>query len=418
MFDLYGADAMRWFLMSSAILRGGDLIVTENGIRDSVRQVLNPLWSANHFFTLYANADGYTARARTDSTSVLDRYILAKLRAVVTTTTAAMDSYDVAGACAGVRSFLEVLTNWYIRRSRNRFWAEDRDAFDTLHTVLETVCRVAAPLLPMVTEDVWRGLTGGRSVHLQDWPSTDELPADDDLVTAMDLARDVCSAALSLREAKRLRVRLPLASLTVATPNAGMLAPFVGLIAEEVNVREVRLESNVDATCSTVLTVVPRALGPRLGRDVQRVIRAAKAGDWSADGDMVTAGGVELAEGEYELKLVPAEPERSTPLPGNVGVVVLDTEVTTEFQVEGRARDVVRVVQHARREAGLQVSDRITLTLDAPDIVLHAVKTHESFVAGEVLATSLNFAPVDDSSLAHEATVGDGEQVRVALARS
>jgi isoleucyl-tRNA synthetase len=418
MFDSYGADAMRWFLMASPILRGGDLIVTEAGIRDSVRQVLNPLWSAYHFFTLYGNADDHTATARTDSDHVLDRYVLAKLRELVRDVTGALDIYDISGACGLVRSFLEVLTNWYIRRSRDRFWKGEPDAFDTLYTVLETTCRVAAPLLPMITEEVWRGLTGGRSVHLEDWPVAEDLPADDALVAAMDRVRDVCSAALSLREARRLRVRLPLASLTVAVPDAADLEPFTDLIADEVNVKQVRLQPDVETACSTVLTVNPRRLGPRLGPDVQRVIRATRSGDWSVNDGQVTAGGVVLADDEYELKLVPAEPDRSAPLPGNVGVVVLDTDVTPEFEAEGRARDVVRVVQQARRDAGLNVSDRIVLTLDAPDTVTDAVRTHEQFVAGEVLAGDVRYGRLPGEGHVSEGTVGRGEVVRVAVQRA
>ena len=174
-FDRDGADAMRWFLMSSPILRGGNLVVTEQGIRDSVRQVLIPLWNSWSFFSLYANAaqggSGHEATWRTDSADPMDRYILAKLRDYVAAMTDQLDNYEVAAACDSTRSFLDVLTNWYIRRSRERFWDEDADAFDTLYTVLEVVCRVTAPLMPLTTEEVWRGLTGERSVHLTDWPS-------------------------------------------------------------------------------------------------------------------------------------------------------------------------------------------------------------------------------------------------------
>ena len=415
MFDLYGADAMRWFLMSSPILRGGDLVVTESAIRDSVRQVLNPLWNAYYFFTLYANASGYSAVRRTDSTNVLDRYVLAKLHDLVGDVTRTMDVYDVSGACAEVRSFMDTLTNWYIRRSRDRFWAGDADAFDTMYTVLETVSRVVAPLLPMLAEEVWRGLTGGRSVHLEDWPALDELPADAALVAAMDRVRDVASSALSLRKAKKLRVRLPLAALTVAVPDAAALEPFRELLADEVNVKEVRLQPDVDVACSTVLTVVPRVLGPRLGKDVQRVIKAVKAGDWAASGDTVTAGGVSLEPGEFELKLVPAEPDRSAALPGNVGVVVLDTDLTPALLAEGVARDVVRAVQQARKDAGLDVSDRITLTVDSSPDVVDAVREHEKFVAAEVLAEEVGYAPV--SGAAHETEVGDGVLVRIGVAK-
>jgi isoleucyl-tRNA synthetase len=235
---------------------------------------------------------------------------------------------------------------------------------------------------------------------------------------AMDRVRDVCSAALSLREAKRLRVRLPLASLTVAVPDAATLAPFVDLIADEVNVKRVVLEPDVDTACSTVLTVNPRKLGPRLGSDVQRVIQASKSGDWSVDDEGVTAGGVALDEGEYDLRLIPTDPDRSAPLPGNAGVVVLDTEVTPEFEAEGLARDVVRVVQQARRDAGLEVSDRIVATVDGSDSVIAAVRAHEAFVAGEVLADTLRYGPIQGAVHVSEGTVGSGEPVRVAVVRA
>src|SRR6185369_1166697 len=160
-----------------------------------------------------------------------------KTRAAVTEIETLLDVYNVGAACQALRDHLEVLTNWYIRRSRTRFWAGEPAALDTLWTVLETVTRAAAPLLPLTTEAIWRGLTGGASVHLQEWPDEPELAG------AMDLVRIVCSTALGLRKAHQLRVRLPLASLTVAHPAAGSLAPFTGLIAEEVNVKAVELSA-------------------------------------------------------------------------------------------------------------------------------------------------------------------------------
>src|SRR5690606_38497007 len=198
-FNTYGSDAMRWMLMSSPVLRGGDMSVTETAIRDTVRQVMLPMWNVWYFYSLYANAEGYEARRRTDSGHMLDRDILAKTAELVSTVTAQMDAYDISGACATVRSYLDALTNWYVRRSRDRFWSGDRDAFDTLYTVLETMCRVMAPLAPLTTEEIWRGLTGGRSVHLTDWPEASEFPSDPELVASMDQVREVCSAALSLR---------------------------------------------------------------------------------------------------------------------------------------------------------------------------------------------------------------------------
>jgi len=303
-----------------------------------------------------------------------------------------------------------------VRRSRDRFWAGDADAFDTLATVLETLCRVVAPLAPLTAEEIWRGLTGGRSVHLTDWPDAGTFPADHTLVASMDAIRDVASAALSLRKARALRVRLPLARLTVATADAAALAGLAELVKDEVNVKDVHFTDDVAAYCEQVLTVVPRALGPRLGKQVQQVIKAVKAGEWQLVDGAPVAAGITLQEGEYELKLVAADVENSAPLPAGAGVVVLDTVLTPELITEGLARDVVRVVQQARRDAGLDVSDRIDLAVGSSDGVRHAVEAHRDFVAGETLATSLSFAPAGAPGFAGE--VGDGEQVTVAVSRA
>ena len=419
-FDRDGSDAMRWFLMASPILRGGNLVVTEQGIREGVRQAILPLWNTWYFLSLYAGAAGRRGTVRTDSTNVLDRYVLARTAALVDELTAELDVYDIAGACERVRDHLEALTNWYVRRSRDRFWAGDRDAIDTLHTVLEVTCRAAAPLLPLTTEEIWQGLTGERSVHLADWPGAHELPHDDALVAAMDRVRQVASAALSLRKAEGLRVRLPLAALTVAAADADALAPFADILADEVNVKEVVLTDDVAALGRFEIAVNARACGPRLGGDTQKVIRAVKAGEWEqrADGT-VLAGGIELLPGEYTERLVPAGDAAATAaLPGNAGLVVLDTDVTPELAAEGTARDVVRVVQQARRDAGLDVSDRITLTVDGPEQVLAAVRAHEAFVAGEVLATAVGYEAVAEPTLSGPVATGDGgAEVRVLVAR-
>lgn len=413
-FDHYGADAMRWFLMSGPVLRGGDMAVTDAGVRDTVRQVLLPLWNVWYFFSLYANAEGYQATTGTGSEHPLDRYVLAKTGDLVRAVTGQLDAYDIVGACASVRSYLDALTNWYVRRSRDRFWVGDRAAFDTLYTVLETLCRVLAPTAPLTVEEIWRGLTGGRSVHLTDWPDPAGLPADPDLVSGMDAVREVCSAALSLRKTQGLRVRLPLPELTVATDRAAALEPFASLVADEVNVKRVRFTSDVATYCRPVLTVVPRALGPRVGGAVQQVIKAVKAGEWSMVDGAPVAAGVALQEGEYELRMVPVDAEHTAALPAG-GVVLLDTAVTPELAAEGLARDVVRVVQQARREAGLAVTDRVDLVVEAPPEVAGAVRAHQEFLAGEVLAESVSYGPAGAAAFTSEA--GDGAEVRVAVAR-
>jgi isoleucyl-tRNA synthetase len=433
-FDRDGADAMRWFLMSSPILRGGNLIVTEQGIRDSVRQVLIPLWNSWYFFSLYANAAGVEAEWSTASTDPLDRYVLAKLRQYVEAMTHQLDNYEVANACDSTRSFLGMLSNWYIRRSRERFWAADstdgrvgsasdprrssserserietrvetQGAFNTLYTVLEVVSRLTAPLLPLTTEEVWRGLTGGRSVHLTDWPAAADLPADDALVAAMDLVRDACSAGSALRKGANLRNRLPLSELTVVVADAAGLAGFESIVADELNVKAVRL---LDAGApeaasygvSQRLTVNARAAGPRLGKEVQTAIKGSKSGDWSVAADgTVSSGGLALQEGEYTLEAVADGDSSTGMLPGG-GFVVLDTAVTPELEAEGVARDLVRTIQQARRDAGLDVSDRIALTVAGPAGVLAAARTHESLVAGETLATSVAYDDADEVKVA------------------
>jgi len=416
-FDKYGSDAMRWFLMASPILRGGNLVVTEQGIREGVRQALLPLWNSYYFFALYANAENYTAHTKTDSPHVLDRYILAKTKTAVEEIGQQLDVYGVAGACQTLRDYLELLTNWYIRRSRSRFWEGDAAALDTLWTVLETLTKAAAPLLPMTAETIWRGLTGGASVHLEDWPDVAGWPSDDALADTMDLTRNVCSAALSLRKARQLRVRLPLASLTVAHAAAPGLAEFADIIKDEVNVKDLVLSDDQASLGEFQLTVNPRVLGPRLGKQVQEVIRAVKAGQWTQAGDVVTAAGVELQPGEYELKLTAADPDSTTALPGSNGLIALDTAVTPELIAEGTARDVIRVIQQARKDAGLDVSDRITLTVGADGQVADAVRAHADFIARETLATELTVVSAAEVSAAPQ-PVGDGGEVRVSLAKS
>jgi len=450
-FDRDGADAMRWFLMSSPILRGGNLIVTERGIRDGVRQVLLPLWSSWYFFSLYANAAqggaGYEAKWSTASGDVLDRYLLAKLRRFVEDVQAGLDRYDVASACESVHGFLEVLSNWYIRRSRDRFWdtantaSDSRDnAFNTLYTTLEVVTRVSAPLLPFTTEEIWRGLTGARSVHLTDWPDASDLPADDALVAAMDRAREICSVASGLRKSGGLRTRLPLQDLTVVTTDAAALESFGAIVADEINVRTVTWmdldsASQSDFGISSKLTVNARAAGPRLGKDVQVAIKGSKSGDWSVSPDgTVVAGGLALVEGEYSLETVVGDvvvadgsgadgaagprlgSSRVTGVLPRDGFVVLDTTVTAELAAEGLARDVIRAVQQARRDAGLDISDRISLTVSGDDNVWAATVAHREMIMAETLSTQFGSAGsahalADGQGV--DALVGDNQPIRI-----
>jgi len=412
-----GSDALRWFLVSSPILRGGDLRIDRegSGISDAVRLVLNPIWNTWHFFSLYANIDGYRASFRTDSTDLLDRYILAKTRELVDRVGGALDDYELAEACTAVQSYLDALTNWYVRRSRDRFWApgaatdgglgsDKAAAYDTLYTVLHVVSRVCAPLLPLVCEDVYHGLTGERSVHLADWPDAGSLPADAELVAAMDRVREVCSAGLSLREAHGLRVRLPLHRLTVAGRAAPLVQPFAELIADELNVKVVDFADDVAGIAEFRLQPQGRVLGPRLGSDVQAVMKAARNGEWTAlsDGRVEVAGHV-LGPGDFELALDARNGSASAALRGNDTVVELDTEVTDDLRDEGTARDLIRLVQQARKDVDFEVVDRIHLSLAVPPgSVRDALERHVATIRQATLATQLDFV---DESRPHTATL-------------
>ena len=398
-FNRDGADAMRWFLLSSPVMRGGDLVVTDRAIRDTVRQVLLPLWNVWYFFALYAgqarDGAGYvTGGVDLDDAAlfgkggrlhVMDRYVLARTRDLAATVSAQMSAYDITGATATVREFLDVLTNWYLRTSRGRFTSGSAQvcepAFDTLATVLRVLMEVIAPLAPLVSEEIWRGLTGGRSVHLTDWPVLPAHVADPGLVAAMDEARDAVSAALSLRKAEKLRVRQPLRSLTVATAEPSGLAPFRPLIAGEVNVKEVRILDAADAGYDVVqeLSLNPRAFDPAVRRLTSRLFAAVKAGEWelTGDGDVRFEGVLmddgapvvlEAEEGSFSLTSrieVDDESLSATMLPSGA-FVVLDTALDEELEAEGWARDLIRLVQDERKAAGLHVGDRIELTLTVP----------------------------------------------------
>jgi isoleucyl-tRNA synthetase len=413
-FDRDGADAMRWFLMSSSVIRGGNLVVTEEGIRESTRQFLLPLWSTYYFFTLYANAagsDGYLATWRTDSTDVLDRYLLAKTRRLIDDVTADLEALDSPLAANRLRDFADVLTNWYVRRSRGRFWggADDQnsvDAFDTLFTVLETVTRVAAPLIPLIGEEIWQGLTGGRSVHLLDWPDSSVFPADDVLEATMDRVREIASSGLSLRKAQKLRVRLPLAKLTVVSEHGADLDAFAQILREELNVKQIEFvpfaEDSLSAFgISNKLAVNARAAGPRIGKQVQAAIAAARTGDWSINGENVVAGGIELLPAEFEMTLTSADPANAIAFLAGGGFVLLDTQTTPELEAEGLARDIIRSIQDTRKAAGLQVSDRIRLSIigDSADDVASLASFGET-IGAETLAPTSSITHAPDAAIA------------------
>ena len=450
--DAYGADALRWMMLSSPVMRGADLGVDPDGkfIRDVVRLNIKPLWSAFNFFTLYANADGVqasnvlhtpnhppeianaistprergieaealrtapTARGGSnpplriggggEPTNLLDRYILAKARGMVERVQASLDAYDTPGATEAISLFLDGLNNWYIRRCRPRFWgaemtADKQSAYDTLFTVIELTCLASAPLLPFVSEAIYRGLNGETSsVHLQDFPDVSGIDASAELITDMDRVQDICNAALAIRNKCNIRVRQPLASIRIATDSDiaqqwrqkyGTL--IADIIKEEVNVKSVEEGNmNVEDIATKKLAIHSAVLGKRLPAKMKEILPASKKGEWKVENGIVVIAGEALQPGEYQLSLDPKPDyaDKAQPLSSNDALVILDTTITPELEAEGRARDLVRMIQQARKDAGLHVGDRITLALDVPADFREALATHGDYIASQTLAVS------------------------------
>jgi isoleucyl-tRNA synthetase len=375
--------------------------------------VLLPLWNAYSFNTLYANIDAVKGKLVTTAEAELDRYILGKTAELVRGVEAAMDRLDLADACHVLPPFIEALNNWYIRRSRDRFWKSGRDAdkiaaYDTLYTVLVTLTRTMAPFLPFLTEVIHRALCDGASVHLEDWPDAAAFSVDADLVMRMDLARAVASAAASIRTAKNLRNRLPLASLTVAHPNHRVLAPLAAVIAEEANVKNVVFADDPSAFGAEVLVVNPRVVGKRLGAAMKDVLAAAKAGKWQRlEEGAVEVAGNRIEADEYEVRFQARAGLDAASFDGNAGVVVLDTKITPELEREGLARDFIRLVQVARKDAGFNVADRIAIAVKAGPAAAAAIAAHLDTVKSETLAVSLDVADGDPAGAVSEAKLGD-----------
>ncbi len=430
-FDQYGSDAMRWFLMSSPVVRGGNLIVNEEGVRDAVRQVLLPLWNSYYFLALYANVCNggqgielarldKADQDRVESLPEMERYLLARTSQVVAQMREAMDEYDIPRATMLFRDHLDVLTNWYVRNQRQRFWDEDQDSFDTLYTVLVVMAEAAAPLLPLLAEEIWRGLTGGESVHLVDYPTLPTSWEDQDLVSAMDAVREVVSAAHALRKANRLRVRQPLAAMNVVTENAQQLSRFAQLIAGEVNVKQVHVD-HPDTSGFEVrqeLSLNPREFDPAWRPLTSKLFAAQKQGQWQLNEDgsvtfpQVTFEGEPLTLSGSQVSLrtrVDAGGDEVAAVLDSGAFVVLDALITPELAAEGYARDVIRSVQDARKTKGLHIADRITLNLSVPAEHLDAVEAHRDLIGAETLALQVNVASTDGEELTIDVTRSEQE---------
>ena len=450
--DQFGADALRWLMIASPVMRGQDLMVDPDGkfIRDVVRLAIKPIWNAYNFFTLYANADGIEAKIATDSADVMDRYILAKCSQAVAQIETAMNAYDTPSACEAVLQFFDALNNWYIRRNKERFWKSEHDAdkqaaYDTLYTVLTTMCRAAAPLLPLTCEEIYRGLIGEGSVHLSQFPDChpalvagsekkDQIPqqvrydtsADNELIAQMDFAQDICNTALSIRNKLNIRVRQPLSSFILS--KIGLVSKHVmgsseisvacwheidEIIKSEVNVKHIVL-ANVSSYATLKLQISSAVLGKRLPAQMKQILPASKKGEWKKleNGDVEICGEV-LLPSEYNLLLEPTPEykDRAQALSTNDALVILDTTITPELEAEGLARDIVRMIQQARKDADLNVSDKIRLHISANDKILAATHAHQAYILEQVLGQEMLKNPPQNPVFVAKNELDGGEVV-------
>ena len=342
--DSIGSDALRWFLVSSPVLKGGNLAVDQEGkeIAKAARVAQIPMWNAYYFFTLYANAEGYQAKEVSGSSEAIDNYILSKLKRLSRIVKQGLDTYDVALSCNEVASFMEILNNWYIRRTRDRFWSGDQQAFDVLYTVLVNLSKIMAPLMPFLCEYVYKNLTGGESVHLADYPQLENIKLDETLVDEMDFLQDLCSAGKFIREEKNLRNRLPLAGLTVVGDNLGFLnGQYQDIIKDELNVKEVKIDNNLAAYAAKTVYLYTPLLGKALGKDMGPVMAAYKQGKWelNADGTLSIAGQT-LTPDLFEVRLDMKDGVAGKAFADNKAVVTLNTNVTDELKREGATSSV------------------------------------------------------------------------------
>ncbi|HIE22419.1 MAG TPA: isoleucine--tRNA ligase [Acidimicrobiia bacterium] len=416
-FDEYGADALRAFLINSPVLRAEPLRFSKDGVAEVVRTVLLPLWNTYSFFTTYAEADGITmddlaAAASPEERPEMDRWILSMLQSLINEVKVQMEGYYLYNVVPPTLGFIDHLTNWYVRRSRRRFWrtrgesgegdADKLAAFATLYEVLTTFIEVLAPVLPFITEHLYQDLVARNdpeapvSIHHRDFPFTDPDLIDADLEGAMATIREVVRLGRNLRKSQRLRVRQPLARLTVLTGDgrvADAVNAHAAVIAEELNVKEVVVSPDEGKLVRLSAKANFRSLGPTLGRRMGEVAAAIAALEHDDVVKLVEGGTVEVAGEGIGLEDVVVE---RTPIEGTVVeagpafACALDTTITDELRMEGLAREIVSRIQNLRREAGLEVSDRIRLLWHTEDEDLaEAIEAHQAHIGAETLATEV-----------------------------
>ncbi len=430
-----GADALRWYLITTgspwASRRVGMEILDE-----VVRQFLLTLWNVYAFFVTYANASGFDPQGPdvpANERPVLDRWVLSRLASAAVEARERLDAYDATGAGRRIAALVEDLSNWYVRRARRRFWdpdrtggADTRAAFLTLHECLVTVATLLAPFTPFLAEELWRNLAVGRggavdSVHLADYPDGDAGRIDPGLDEAMATARQIVELGRRVRTETKVKVRQPLLEAVVHLPGAHeALRPLLPLVAEELNVKEILFAESAAGFGRWRAKPNFRALGPRLGEGVKDVARTLATDDGSlagalARGERVRVGNVDLGPDDVDLA---QETLEGWGVAADGGITVaLELELTPALRLEGLARELVRSVQDARKAAGLDVSDRIVLGVEAGGEMADALAAHGADIAAETLATELVGGAVPDATFRQEVQI-EGSALAITLRRA
>lgn len=398
-FDTLGADALRWYFFSSGQPWTPRRVFPE-GIREATRQTLLTLWNVFSFFATYADLDGWSPDEHAaPAVHVLDRWILSELDDTIATVTDALEGFDALGGSSRLARFVDDLSNWYVRRSRPRFWkSSDPIAHATLHECLVTVSQLLAPFCPFLADEIHTTLTGAQSVHLTDWPSP-QGRHDVALAEQMAAARRLVTLGRSARTDARVRVRQPLPRALLLHGGTDLDPDVEHEIMAELNVKALERLDSLSGLMGW--TVIPnfRALGPRLGSRVNEVKAALATADGSAlQSELATQGWIEIAgerltADEVEVR---AEKHADLALVEDEGwAVALDLELDDDLRAEGTARELVRALNDARKSAGLQIADRILVTIDADEHLRQVIDAHRSTVAGEVLATAIDYGPGD-----------------------
>jgi isoleucyl-tRNA synthetase len=420
--DRFGADALRWYFFSAKQPWDGYRFSTDT-IGEGVRLFLKTLWNTYGFYVLYENAAGEDAQAAPSPPTDLDRWLLSRLGATVEVVTERLEAFDATTAAREIAVFVDDLSNWYVRRSRRRFWDGDARAFATLREALVTVAQLLAPFTPFIADELYDNLDGSEpSVHLTDWPAA---PARDvELEAAMATAREAVALGLRARAGAKVGLRRPLREAIVVADGRERraLVALAEVVREELNVKELRFVDQADDLGSYELKPNYRTLGPRFGKRMPQVAAAIEALDPRHVAVALREGrtvGVNVDGHDHELGgddlLVGLRPLEGFQVEREAGhAVALDLTMDDALRREGWAREVVRVVQNARKDAGLDVSDRIVLAVGGDDPLLAAVREHEAFIAGEVLATAVRY---DLNGTGEPATV-DGHALRVAVVRA